>query len=136
MSCDESGKVVLSLLPNLVVVKVLETGIKPRRVVYVKRMGVFVVFGDDRMKSYTVNGTFVCEKELASEVSCACGLTTCLGIATRDEVVLFDPFRLEPIRSIHKHASRVIGMTYYAPLRRIVMTTEEHQIVLVYVERG
>ena len=133
VSGDESGKVLLSMLPELSVFTILETGVRPQAVVYAKEVGILVVFGENSMKSYTVNGTLVAEKPLMWQDTCVCALLDCVAIANRDEIVLHDPFTLEPVKSIYKHPSRITAMVYHAPLRRILLTTEDNQIVMVYV---
>ena len=133
VSGDESGKVLLSMLPELSVFTVLETGVSPQAVVYAKEVGILVVFGKSSMKSYTVNGTLVAEKPFMWQDTCVCALLDCVAITNRDEVVLHDPFTLEPVKSVYKHPSRISAMVYHAPLRRLLLTTEENQIVMVYV---
>ena len=133
ISCDESGKVVISLIPSLTVVNVIETGVAPTSVVFAKFMGIIIVYSETIAKSYTLNGTPLREKRGRGRITCACSVGDQYAIVLRDEVIICDAFTLEPVKFLYKHPSPITGMSYFAPQRKLVLTTEESQLVAVAV---
>ena len=133
ISCDESGKVVISLLPSLAVINTIDTGIKANAVVCPKRMGIIVVYSDTVAKSYTLNGTPLCEKQGRGRITCACQVGYNYAIVVGDEVILCDAITLEPTKFLYKHGSQISGMTYLPQQHKLVLTTEENQLILVGV---
>jgi hypothetical protein len=103
MSCDKSGKLRISLLPNLDVMRVIDIGFIAKFVIMTQRGGTILVFGDRNVREYTYNGKFMGELEFAWNIVSVCALDMSFAVVNdKNQVLLYDAFSLIQERVVYE----------------------------------
>jgi hypothetical protein len=131
-TCDASGKMAISLLPELSCINGIELHEQPKFCLVTAKRGFILVFFENRCRNFTFNGTDIREKTIEPGPKAVCCMRHQFAMITKDDVLaIYDSYSLDKVRVVYRHPGGLLSLKYRVAMNMFVVVRGDHSLAVV-----
>ena len=150
VTCSSDFTVIITKLPDFSFLRVIDIVLPdaapavehvvyspPSSVIVTNILGYIVIFFDQYVESFTMNGTFIGINKLGCNTIKACVIQPhpseeyILALLSDNQVVLLDQFTMKEVKVVWKGTDKIIDIGFHKDSMNFVLTTDTANAILV-----